>query len=261
MKPIILCVLVLTLIGCKNEKDFKEKGFQVELETEVDTVNNPNAIQKDSLEFKTKSVGVLLTANKNIRISPLYKVNYSKKHKKRFTGSNDFHYGYYYSTQTKGNYWEGLFPGFEALYGYNMVNIYHFDHRTNSGKRIFEKPVLIKTCYYPKASVDTLNFNLVNRNFYMISVYDEDTNKDKYINTKDLRRFYWFDENGENKEAIIPQNYSVTGAKYDSANDYLYINASQDVNNNGKIDKQEPFSVFYVDLKNPTNRGLFYENN
>lgn len=259
MKKYFLLIIGITLLSCKKDKDFKEKGFQIEMETESDAVNNPNAIKNDSLEFKTKSVGVLLTGNKNIRISPLYKINYSKKNKEPFTGSNDFHYNFN-DYLPKGNYWENIIPGFEAVYGYNMVNVFHFDHEKNSGHNLFEKPVLIKTCYYPSFDVDTLNFQPINRKFYMVSAYDEDTNNDKFINTKDLRRFYLFDENGENKQSIVPQNYSVTGAKYDSGNDYLYINASQDVNNNGKIEKKELYSIFYIDLKNPEKRGLFYEN-
>lgn len=260
MKKLLFLISIIALVSCKdNESKFKEKGFQVE---DIETVNdsvNPNAIKGDSLNFKTRSVDVLLTGNPNVRISPLYKINYSEKYKEFFTGSNDFHYNFD-DTQEKGNHWESLIPGFEAVFGYNMVNMYHFDHAKNSGHNIFAKPVLIKTCYYPTFDKDSLNFKPVQRNFYMISAYDEDTNKDKFINIKDLRRFYLFDENGENQQAIVPKNFSVTGAKYDSANDFIYVNASRDANNNGNIDKNEPFSVFYLDLKNPANRGVFYEN-
>lgn len=259
MKNLLVLIGLLFLVSCNNRDKLKDKGFQVEFDNNSETSTNSNNIISDSLEFKTKSVDVLLTGNSNIRISPLYKINYSEKYKEFFTGSNDFHYNYD-DMQEKGNHWESLIPGFEAVYGYNMVNMYHFNHTKNSGHNFFTKPVLIKTCYYPTFNKDSLYFKPVQRNFYMISAYDEDTNKDKFINMKDLRRFYLFDENGENQEAIVPKNYSVTGAKYDSANDYLYINASQDVNNNGKIDKKEPFSVFYLDLKDPTKKGLFYEN-
>jgi hypothetical protein len=47
---------------------------------------------------------------------------------------------------------------------------------------------------------------------------------------------------------------------YDSGNDYLYIDAKLDSNKDGKISENEPVSIFYLDLKNPANRGLFYKN-
>ena len=262
MKKTIFILISIILISCteKNEK-FKDKGFQVdEIESENAEVNSENAIKNDSLNFKSKSVDVLLTGNKNIRFSPIYKVNYSEKEKKFFTGSNDFHYGYNDDNPKDGNNWNSLIPGFEALFGYNLVNIFHFNHTENRGKKLFKKPVLIKTCYYPSFKVDTLNFKTIQRNFYMISAYDEDTNKDKYINNKDLRRFYLFDINGENLGEIVPKNYSVIGAMYDSGNDYLYIDAKLDSNNDGKISEHEPVSIFYLDLKNPMNKGLFYKN-
>lgn len=262
MKYIYIILLNIILFSCnENSEKFKDKGFQIdENESELNQPNSNNAIKNDSLNFKTKSVGVLLTGNQNIRISPLYKVNYSEKEKKFFTGSNDFHYGYNDDNPKDGNNWNSIIPGFEALFGYNLVNIFHFNHSENNGKKLFNKPVLIKTCYYPSFKVDTLNFIPIVRNFYMISAYDEDTNKDKYINIKDLRRFYLFDINGENLGEIVPKNYSVIGAMYDSGNDYLYIDAKLDSNKDGKISENEPVSIFYLDLKNPTNRGLFYKN-
>lgn len=260
MKKIGLMLFALLFLSCNDNNDkFKEKGFQIE-EMESDSTNSMNAISKDSLSFKTKSVEVLLTGNKNIRITPLYKVNYSTKEKKSYTGSNEYYYGYNNETPNNGNYWNSIIPGFEALYGYNLVNIFHFNHANNIGKKLFPKSVLIKTFYYPSFSVDTLNYKPVLRDYYLVSVYDEDTNNDKYINNKDLRNFYLFDSNGENKENIIPKGYSVIGAKYDSGNDYLYIDTKQDVNTDGKISENEPVSIFYLDLKKPTNRGLFYKN-
>jgi hypothetical protein len=262
MKNIFFILFSIILFSCnENSEKFKDKGFQVdEIESENADVNSKNAIKKDSLNFKTKSVNVLLTGNKNIRLSPIYKVNYSEKEKKFFTGSNDFHYGYNDDNPKDGNNWNSVIPGFEALFGYNLVNIFHFNHTENRGKKLFKKQVLIKTCYYPSFNVDTLNFNTIQRNFYMISAYDEDTNKDKYINNKDLRRFYLFDISGENLGKIVPKNHSVIGAMYDSGNDYLYIDAKLDSNNDGKISENEPVSIFYLDLKNPMNKGLFYKN-
>ena len=123
---------------------------------------------------------------------------------------------------------------------------------------MFEEPVLIKTLYIPSFSNDTLFGKPVKRDYYLTSVYDEDTNEDGYINSKDLRRFYVFDIDGLNKENLIPKNYSVVSSEYDSVNDLMYVFAQLDENNNGRRDELEKVSIFWIDLKNPRNSGKQY---
>ncbi len=93
----------------------------------------------------------------------------------------------------------------------------------------------------------------------MVSVYDEDTNKDGFINVKDLRRFYFFDINGMNKELLIPKNYSVMSSEYDSANDLMYVFAKLDKNQNGQMESDEPTDIYWIDLTNPDNVGQQYK--
>ena len=92
----------------------------------------------------------------------------------------------------------------------------------------------------------------------MVSVYDEDTNKDGFININDLRRFYSFDIDANGKKPIVPINYSVYKSEYDPANDLVYIFAKFDANKNGKMDELEPINIFWVDLKNPERTGKQY---
>ncbi len=92
----------------------------------------------------------------------------------------------------------------------------------------------------------------------MVSVYNEDTNKDGSINQKDLRRFYLFNSNGEIQKQLVPQNYSVFKSEYDSENDLMFVFARLDKNSNGKIEDNEPVNIFWVDLKDPFNTGQQY---
>jgi hypothetical protein len=103
---------------------------------------------------------------------------------------------------------------------------------------------LIKTLYYPTFSKDTLNNKPVVRNYFIVSVYNDDTNKDNFINLKDLRRLYLFDINGEKQKALIPENYSVFKSEYDSDNDLMFVFAQLDNNNNGRQDEGEPIHIF-----------------
>jgi hypothetical protein len=118
--------------------------------------------------------------------------------------------------------------------------------------------VLIKSLYYPSYVQDSLNKKPITRNFYLVSVYDADTNADTLINRNDLRRLYCFNSDGDKRIQMIPANYSVIRSQYDPMNDVVYIFARQDANSNGKIDKNEPLHIFWVALKQPTEAKRLY---
>lgn len=246
------------LITSCSDKKIEKKGFQVREITEDESGQKIVGLQIDSLKLETRPRNVLLTFDPKHRLTPIYKVNYDKKTKKPFVGSNAYHTNWS-SRYGAGNNWNGNFmPGFEAIYGYNFVNVSHYNNETKTENKLFEKPVLIKTLYYPAFSKDTLNHEPVKRDFYMVSVYDEDSNKDGFINVKDLRKFYYFDINGMNKKALIPENYSVMNSEYDSANDVMYVFARKDTNQNGQMESEEPMDIFWIDLKNPEHVGKQY---
>ena len=258
MKTPLSILLILLLFACSNNK-VEKKGFQVSEISENEEGEKIVGLPIDSLQLETKPRNVLLTKHPHHRLTPIYKVNYHKKTGKPFIGSNAYKTNYWGYANNEENNWNNNFmPGFEAMYGYNLVNISHYNNLTNSENRFFEKPVLIKTFYYPAFSKDTLNKAPVKRNFYMISVYDEDTNKDGYINVKDLRRFYHFDIEAKSKTLLIPNHYSVMSSEYDPENDFMYIFARLDKNENGQMEYEEPTHIFWLDLKNPNNRGLQY---
>jgi hypothetical protein len=256
---LILIVLFFSVLtSCKNNK-LEEKGFSVntgqsEKGNENETIEG---ISKDSLEFETRPSNVLLTGVSNVRLTTIYKVNINKKDKTTFIGSNNYLHSN--AELGKGNNWNGnLMPGLKGVYGYNLVNISHYDLQSNKKKALFDKPVLIKTLYYPAFSKDTLNNKVVKRNFLLISVYNDDTNKDGFINQKDLRRFYLFNSNGERQNQLVPANYSVFKSEYDSDNDLMFVFARLDKNENGQIDDNEPINIFWVDLNDPTKTGQQY---
>jgi hypothetical protein len=255
IRTTFLLTVFCGLIGCGNK--LEQKGFAVTPSTNEEETND-YGISKDSMIFPTRPSNVLLTGNPKYRLATIYKVNFNND-STTFIGSNDFHYNYESIGETNGNQWNNNYlPGLETVYGYNLVNVSHFNIETQEKKNFFELPVLIKTLYYPSFSKDTLNYKPVNRNYFLISVYDEDTNKDGFINVNDLRRFYSFDINAESRKAIVPTDYSVYKSEYDPANDLVYIFAKLDENKNGIVDELESISIFWVDLKNPERTGKQY---
>lgn len=260
MKKIIFFLVLIAFICSCSESYEKEKGFDVS-ETNIESSTEDTGMDKDSVKFKTRPSKVVLTGTKEVRLITEFKVNYNKKREVSFVGSNEFRTHYQEEDVIKkyGNNWNSnIVPGFSALCGYNMVNVSHFNYSSQTQKKFFKKPVLVKTLYYPSFLTDTLNFKPVKRNYFMISCYDEDSNKDGKINMKDLRRFYYFDIELNENRLLIPDNYSVTGSDYDSANDFMLVYAKLDANNNGMIDKNEEIHVFWIDLNNPKQTGKQY---
>lgn len=258
----LLTIFILTLVyfitSCSNEK-LDEKGFQVSPASDNAENEQADGFNPDSLKIDTRPSNVLLTGVSNVRLTTIYKVNVNKKDNYSFIGSNSFHYRYEENEGNDGNNWNNnLMPGLEAVYGYNLVNISHYDIKEDKQKSFFEKPVLIRTLYYPSFSKDTLNYKPVNREYFVVSVYNEDTNKDGFINMKDLRRLYLFNINGERQKALIPENYSVFKSEYDPDNDFMFVFAQLDSNNNGRQDENEPIHIFWVDLKDPSKTGRQY---
>lgn len=259
--------LPIFLIVCscnESKKEKNEKGFELEEVSENEEGENvtDTYFNISTNKMETMPRGVLLTHDSAHRLIPIFRINYNKKTKETFTGSCSYHsnwdYDYEYNSDER-NVWNGnLMPGLSAVYGFNFVNVSHYNNTTKTQNEFFETPVLIKTLYFPAFSNDTLNSKPIKRNYYMITVYDEDTNKDGFLNLKDLRRMYLFNMNGIFQKELIPKNYTVMSSEYDSANDLMYVFAKLDQNNNGQSEKEEAMHVFWIDLKNPLNNGVQY---
>ncbi len=259
MKNLLVILLAVILIQSCTAHRLEKKGFQVNEITEGEEGEKIVGLKIDSLNLETRPRNVLQTKYANHRLSPIYKVNYNLKTGVPFAGSNSFQRSW--GNNSDGNVWNRNFmPGLEAVYGYNFINISHFDRNTKLQNEFFEQPVLIKTFYFPAFSNDTLNHLPVNRDYYMVSVYDEDTNKDGFITVKDLRRLYLFNLNGKFVAPLIPKDYFVMNSEYDSPNDIMYVFAKKDANDNGQMEQEEPTHIFWIDLKNPENNGVQYQN-
>lgn len=256
MKSNFYFIIAAFLMACNSNK-IEPKGFQVNEIIENNEGKKVVGLKLDSLTFETIPRNVLLTKFAEHRITPIYKVNYNSKNEPYF-GHNRYHTTWLSASIQNNNWNNNFMPGFEAVYGYNFVNISHFNTTTKQQNLFFEQPVLIKTLYFPAFSNDTLNGEAVSRNYYMISAYTDDTNHDGYLTTADLRRFLWFSIVGVFQDILIPTDYSVMSSEYDMANDFMYVFAKFDSNSNGTIETNEPLHIFWINLKNPADRGRVY---
>jgi hypothetical protein len=246
MKTILLLPICLSflLFSCGSDpKTTNEEQLRI---TNSDSPLNQtdtakvNGIQ-GNLSFSqitTDPNSVVLTGLKQHRLVTVYKVrteedNGSSYYKKRY---DDDYYGSDRVTH--------FMPGFDLLFGYNLLAIAHYDLTTEKLNSLFDKPVLIKSLYYPSFEQDSIDKKPINRNNYMVSVYDE--------------RFYSFNVSGQERIQLVPPNYSVERSQYDSQNDVMYIYARLDTNQNGKIDKKEPLHIFWINLKQPDKAKRLY---
>ncbi len=250
---IVVLISICFLSNCAKKR-IEEKGFPInysDLNNKID--EKIEGINKDSINFNTRPSNVLLTGISNIRLTTIYKVNQNKSDGTTYIGTNKYLNNDYDTEQN-----EHFMPGLEAINGYNLVNISLFNTKNSLKKLFFDKSVLIKTLYYPSFSKDTLFKKELNRNYFLVSVYDNDSNKDGFINFQDLRHFYLFNQSGDIQKELTPNNYSVVKSEYDPENDYMYVFARLDENKNGQIEDNEPINIFWIDLKEPTKTGLQY---
>lgn len=243
---------ILLLSACTGSGR-KDKIEQIKPELDGDSVAMNDTMANGLMEMKSMSEistfphTVLLTGMQRFRLVPVYK---SVRDKEATLSISKTRYDSYEANE-EGMSDEHFMPGIDILYGYNLLNIAHYDFQTLKTRFLFDHPVLVKTLYYPCFEQDSLNGQPVNRNYYLVSAYDSDTNKDTLLNKNDLRHFFLINDSANHKMEVIPSDYSVVRSEYDPGNDFMYIFAKQDENKDGTISKSESTRVFYLNLKNP----------
>ncbi len=258
---IVLALLVLLSIttSCNSRKG-EQKEEQIRLSVPETSSGNDsllNSIQGNVAfnQIATTPNSVILTGLPEHRLVSVYKTigeGNSKGKNSAYSRSSMVYDG------NENEKVEHFMPGIDILYGYNLLNLAHYNLKTEKLNFLFIRPALIKTLYYPSFTQDSLNKKPINRDYFLLSVYDEDTNKDTLINRKDLRRFYYFDASCSVKIQLVPADYSVIRSQYDPQNDAMYLFARHDDNNNGIAENKEPVHVFWFSLKSPLQAKRLY---
>ena len=205
-------------------------------------------------QIATQPNALVLTGLADFRLVSIYK-NRSKE-----TGetSSQTSRNWYADDEDQNEKKQHFMPGLDILYGYYLLNIGHYGMKTGKLSYLFDHPVLVKTLYYPAVEQDSLDNKPINRDYYLISVFDEDSNKDGFINKRDIRKFYYVNADNSTKIQLIPADHSVIRSQYDSKNDVMYIFASKDENKDGIRNEKDAIHIFWIDLKNPVSAKLLY---
>lgn len=253
-----LTVISLLIISCSS-KESQQKEEQIQIHNTSSEKAITDTLQINSIhgnltlnQISTEPNSVVLTGLPQHRLVTVYKSKVNVK----ASDSYSVYKEYYESGESERE--EHFMPGLDLIYGYNLLNIAHYDLATEKLQHLFEHPVLIKSVYYPSFIQDSLYKKPINRNYYLVSVYDSDTSMDTLINRKDLRRFYYFNAVASERIQLVPSDYSVVRSQYDPRNDVMYIFARHDENKNGIIDKKEPLHIFWFSLNTPAKAKRIY---
>lgn len=247
---LLLLVTFTTLfLGCSKRQAKTEEQIRVEHSTDgiPDSISNSIRGNLSLSQISTVPHTVVLTGLPEHRLVSIYKTVDESKGNAYKESYSSYRYYEEYESEREPHF----MPGIDLIHGYNLLNIAHYDMTTEKLNYLFDHPVLIKSLYYPSYIQDSLYEKPINRDYYLISVYDADTNQDTLINKQDLRRLYHFNLAGEEKIQLIPNEYSVVRSQYDPRNDVMYIYARHDANKNGMIEKEEPLHIFWISLKTP----------
>lgn len=254
---LLLLVIVIALLSCTSNKSSSSGEEQIRIDTAATIASDSNLVNAirgnvAMSQMATMPSSVLLTGMAQHRLVTIYKDLPPPRSSRRID-----EYGSYYSTDDDfgDDRIEHYMPGLDVLFGYNLLNVAHYDLKENKLNFLFDHPVLIKTVYYPSYEQDSLHEKPINRKYYLVSAYDTDTNKDTLINRQDLRRLYYFNESGSEKVSLIPDDHGVERSQYDPMNDVMYVYARFDENHDGKTPRdektrlKEPLHIFWIDLK------------
>jgi len=265
-RSLLLLVVFSSFTNCfltscsSNKKNQKEE--QIIISTSETETNTAETYPLDSIngevslaQIATSPHTVVLTGIPKHRLITIYKTRTEHSKPEPAFSSNK---SYDEPIDPEDNQTGHFVPGIDLIYGYNLVNIAHFDLELEKINFLFDHPVLIKSLYYPSFIQDSLYKQPINRYYYLVSAYDEDTNKDTLINKKDLRKFYYFNADGTEKTLLIPADYSAVRSEYDPMNDVMYIFAQHDADKNGATDKKDPLHIFWINLKAPAPAKRLY---
>lgn len=249
--------------GCSSSShDGKEE--QISVPSQVADADPSDTAQfnsiRDHLSFKqipTHPQNVVLTGMARHRLVTVYKTRMENHVTEPATDMYSV-YGRTSYEEYESEREEHFMPGIDLIRGYNLLNVAHYDLVADTMNYLFEHPVLIKSLYYPSFEQDSLDKKPVNRDYYIVSVYDADTNQDTLLNKRDLRRLYYFNASCTRKIQLLPADYSTVRSQYDPMNDVMYVFARFDANRNGVAEKKEPLHIFWLNLKSPVKATRMY---
>lgn len=138
------------------------------------------------------------------------------------------------------------------LTGYlNNLKFQHIDSTTTT--TLTDKAVEIHTVTY----LDEIS-KKISRGILVYTMVDNDTNRDRKIDSNDIKTLYISEISGENFTKLSADLEELIDWNIIEVQNRLYFRTIEDINKNGSFDKNDLVHYYYVNLKSPEWEAVKY---
>lgn len=216
------------VIGCNQQPETPKVTYQ-ETEREVTAPQ----VKIDSSQIKVSDLPVLMEGTKYL-IHAIGDVRLYDNRSSKYGTSKTNSVSYSISNYNR----------FELTGYLNNLKFQHID--STSTTTLTDKVIEIHTVTY----LDELS-KKINRGILVYTMVDHDTNRDRKIDSNDIKTLYISEINGENFTKLSADLEELIDWNIIEAQNRLYFRTIEDINKNGSFDKNDLVHYYYVDLKAP----------
>lgn len=222
----ILFLLVIFLIGCKQEKETPKVTYDNSAKTKV-------VAKVDTTQIKVADLPINFSGT-NVLIHPIGDLNiYGRDNVVSYDSSTRSESQQSFTVSNNNDY---------EITGY-LQNIKFQEIGKDSIITLTDKPILIETVTYLKAIADKIK-----KHFLVYSLSDVDTNNDGKIDDNDIKALYISTIEGKNFTKLSTELQELIDWKTIESKNRLYFRTIEDINKNGAFDKDDKVHYQYLDL-------------
>lgn len=220
---LLLVVMALFFVACKDE--------EVKTKLRYDAPIGAKLVKKDSVQLALADLPIVFEGTDYL-IHPIGDLHVLERTTKAsYSASNVVDFSF-----TVSNYSDNEITGY-------LQNL-KFQHKnSDSLVALTNKPIVILTASYLKGiSAKT------SKQILAYTVIDADTNKDKKLDSNDIKCLYLSTINGSFFTKISKDTTELVDWEVLEANNRIYFRTVDDTNKNGQFDKDDVVHYQYVDL-------------
>lgn len=219
----IVCLGVISLlVSCKKEE-------QPKVIYEQEKVVVPEVKKIDTTQIKIADLPILMEGTKYL-IHPIGDVRVY-----------DIPSKYGTSKVNQVSYAISNYNRFELTGYFQNLMFQHID--SVSLRPLTEVVMQIQTATYLNTIADKTKKQIL-----VYSVFDEDTNRDSKIDSKDIKSLYISNIDGSNFKKLSEELHEVLDWSVIESQNRLYFRTIEDINKNGAFDKKDNVNYYYLEL-------------
>lgn len=224
LKGILSLAVVLSLFSCKKEE-------QPKVIYEPESSITPEVRKVDTTQIKIADLPVLMEGTKYL-IHPIGDVRVYDVPSKYGT-----------SKVNQVSYAISNYNRFELTGYFQNLMFQHVD--STAITPLTDLQIQIQTATYLNTIAEKTKKQIL-----VYSVFDEDTNRDKKIDSNDIKTLYISKIDGTGFKKLTENLHELLDWNIVEAQHRLYFRTIEDINKNGAFDKKDSVNYFFVNLAN-----------